>query len=174
MTEIQEEWQLLRSPANADASLIDLTSGGDFSQKTGGAIEIRNSGNGLVSIYDIFIAIAAGAAAGKTLTWRLFTWAAWNGMCQQVACGTAETGTQAVVKYPNGQTATDIFWCDTLAVTAFSWLKAVKATVGGGNNSVGMLSLQTFAWPWWFMQIEDADGVTGDEAGSVSVWWRRR
>ena len=70
MTEIQEEWQLLRSAANEDASPIDLTSGGDFSQKISGAVEIGNAGNGLVSIYDIFIAIAAGAAAGKTLTWR--------------------------------------------------------------------------------------------------------
>lgn len=174
MSKVQKEWQQFRAPGNEDASPIDLTAQGDYDQKVSEAIELISDAGGHITIYDIFIAIAAGAAASKTLTWRLFTWAKWNGMCQQVGYGTAETGAQAVVKYPNGETATDIFWCDTLVVTAYSWLKAIKATVGGGNDSVGLLSLQTFEWPFWFMQIEDADGSTGNEAGDVSVWWKHR
>lgn len=170
----QEEWQQLRAPANEDASPIDLTTEGDFEQIVSGAIEIKSNDHNVLTANDIFIAIAAGPAHSKTLTWRYFAWAKQNGMCQQVAYGTAETGSQAVVKYPNGETATNIFWCDTMVVTAYSWLKAVKATPGGGNDSVGMISLQTFEWPWWFMQIEDADGATGAEAGDVSVWWKRR
>lgn len=174
MIEEQQEWQQLRAPANEDASPIDLTSEGDFDQKVNEAIEIKSNDHNVLNANDIFIALAAGSAASKTLIWRLFAWAKDNGMAQQVAYGTGETGAQAVVKYPNGEIATDKFWCDTLVVTAYSWLKAIKATIGGGNDSVGMLSLQTFAWTWWFMQIEDADGSTGNEAGDVSVWWRNR
>lgn len=170
----QEDWQRMRAPANEDASPIDLTSEGDFAHIVSGAIEIKSDDHNVLNANDIFIAIAAGAAAGKTLTWRLFTWAVFNGMIQQVAYGTAETGSQAVVKYPKGDTATDIFWCDDLVVTAYSWPLAVKATPGGGNDSVGMITLQTFEWPWWFFEISDADGVTGDEAGAVSVWWKHR
>lgn len=174
MYEEQQEWQCLRTPADEDDSPIDLTSAGDFAQMVAGAIEIKSDDHNVLNANDIFIAIAAGPAEDKDLTWRYFTWAKQNGMAQQVAYGTAKTGSQAVVKYPNGDTATDIFWCDTLVVTDFSWPKSVKATPGGGNNSVGMITLQAFAKRYWFMQIEDADDATGNEAGDVSVWWRHR
>ena len=94
--------------------------------------------------------------------------------CPPAAQRAGRTGSQAVVVYPNGEAAPDKFWLDTLAVTSYSWPKAVKATVGGGNDSVAMLSLFTGGWPYWKMQIEDADGSNGDEAGDVSVWWKRK
>lgn len=174
MIETQQEWRQLRVPADEDDSPIDLTLEGDYAQKVIGSIEIKSNDHNVITDNDIFIALAAGSAQNKTLTWRLFTWAKWNGMAQQVAYGVGTTGSQSVIKYPNGSLAADIYWCDTLVVTSYSWMKAVKATVGGGNNSVAVISLQTFAWPWWFLQIEDADGITGNEAGSVSAWWKRR
>lgn len=170
----QEDWQRMRAPANEDDPAIDLTSEGDWDQKVSSAIEIKSNDHNVLNTNDIFIALAAGAAADKTLTWRLFAWSVFNGMIQQAAYGTAKTGAQAVVKYPNKAAAANIFWCDTLVVTGYSWPLAVKATPGGGNDSVAMITLQTFEWAWWFMQIEDADGATGDEAGDVSVWWRHR
>lgn len=172
--ELHMEWQLLRAAADEDASPINLTSEGDFDQKVSGAIEIKSDAGGIVGVNNMFIALAAGAAENKTLTWRLFNWAKFNGMAQQVAYGTGKTGSQAVVKYPNAATATNIFWCDDLSVTEYSWPTPVEATVGGENNSVAMLSLRILGSTWWFMQIEDADGATGAEAGDVSVWWKRR
>ena len=168
------EWQQLRAPADEDASPINLTSEGDFDQMVSGAIEIRGDAGGIVHEENIFIALAAGAAADKRLTWRLFNWAKQNGMAQQVGYGTGKTGSQAVVKYPNTVAATNKFWWDELVVSDYSWLTPVEATVGGGNNSVAMISLRILGGTYWFMQIEDADGASGDEAGDVSVWWRRR
>lgn len=166
---------MLRAAANEDSPVIDLTSEGDFDHKPASAIELKSNDFGLGSLAgDIFIALAAGAAANKTLTWRLFTWAKLNGMIQQVAYGTGRTGSQAVVVYPDKVAAPNKFWLDTLVVTAYSWPLPVKATVGGGNDSLAMLSMQTFGFPFWLMQIEDADGSTGDEAGDVSVWWKRK
>jgi len=176
--EVPRDWSVLREAADEDASPIDLTAEGDYAQKPSSAIQIVH----LPSIYyasgysyydtDIALAIAAGSAADKTLTWRLFTWSIANGMAQQVAYGTGTTGSQAVVKYPDGTTASNIFWCDTIVVTGYSWPKAVKATPGSGNDSVAMITLDLLNYSYWLVQIEDADGSTGDEAGDVSVWWK--
>ena len=164
-------WYSFRAVGDEDASPIDLTTAGDFANKSSGAQQIVQ-GMRTSAYLDIALAIAAGSAENKILTWRLFTWAIANGMAQQVAYGTATTGTQAVVKYPDGTTATNIFWCDTIVVTSYAWPKAVKATLGQANDSVAMITLDMLNWSWWFMQIEDADGSTGDEAGDVSVWFK--
>ena len=175
LIEIPKPWNRLRAPANEDASPIDLTTQGNWANKPSGAIQIampmQENEMPYVST-DVAIAIAAGSAADKTLTWRLFALALTNGMIQQVAYGTATTGTQAVNIYPNGDSASNIYWCDTIVVTEYYWPKPVKATPNAGNNSVGMVSLDLLNWSWWHIQIEDADGVTGDQAGNVSVWYK--
>lgn len=172
---IQNPLIVLRAEANEEASPINLVSEGDFAQKPSDAFEIRTDGSGLNSLAnDAFIMFSGGDAALKTFTWRLFSWLAINGPAQLVAFGTGTLGSQAVIIYPNGSAATNKFWAHTLVVTAFSWPKEVRATPNGGNNSVAMLSLDLMGRKHWKMQIEDADGLTGNEAGDISAYWSRK
>lgn len=172
---IQNPLTVLRAEADEDTSLIDLTSEGDFAQKPSDAFEILTDESGLNSLVnDAFIMFSGGNAALKIFTWRLFAWLRANGPAQLVASGTGILGSQAVIIQPNGSAATNKFWADTLVVTTFSWPKQVKTTPGGGNNSVAQISLELMGRKYWKMQIEDADGSTGDQAGDISVYWNQK
>lgn len=172
---IQKQLTVLRAEANEEASPINLATEGDFAQMPADALEIRTDEAGLNSLVnDAFILFCGGPAALKIFTWRLFAWLAINGPAQLVAYGTGTLGSQAVVIYPNGAAATNKFWADTLVVTTYYWPKEVKATPNGGNNSVATLSLDLMGWKHWKMQIEDADGLTGSEAGDISAYWSQK
>lgn len=113
----------------------------------------------------------AGSAAGKTLGWRILAWRV-KGPARLVGIGTGETGTQAVVTYPhNGLTATNKFWIDNLVVTWSNWPKGIEATDIGNSNSVASVWMDDDGYRYWKIEITDADGVSGTEAGNVAAWW---
>jgi hypothetical protein len=113
-----------------------------------------------------------GSAAAKTFGYRIIAWKNENGMARHLATGTGELGTQAVVKYPhNGATATNKFWADTLTVTWSNWLKPVKSTDTEGHNTAASVWTDDCGYRYWKIEITDADGSTGTEAGNVAVYW---
>jgi hypothetical protein len=89
-----------------------------------------------------------------------------------LAVGTGELGTQAVVTYPhNGVTATNKFWADNLVITYENWPKDLEATDTGNSNSVASVWMDDCGYRYWKVEITDADGSTGTEAGNIASYW---
>lgn len=169
---VHVEYILLRAEANENASVIDLTTEGDFAQKPAGAVQLKakddGTGHGGNALEFVF---CAGAAAEKNFTYKIYAWRRGNGMARMVATGVGTLGTQAVVKYPhNGATATLKFWADTLTVTS-RWMKTVYSTDTTGNNETASIHWDGGGYEWFYVEITLADGSTGTEAGNVSVYY---
>ena len=121
----------------------------------------------------IAFSFAGGSAAGKTFTADFFTWSNENGPAKHTVNMTAELGTQQVVTYPhNGVAATNKFWADKMTLNWENHLKEVEATDTEGHNSVGEIWFDMTGLRYVFVQISDADGSTGTEAGDVSCFFR--
>lgn len=164
------QYYLLRTEANEDASTIDLTTSGNFANKPSAAERLGTrddgTGHGGNAIELIF---CGGDAADDTFTYTVYAWRRGNGPARMVATGTGTLGTQAVVVYPQGGTATSKFWADTLSVT-HRWLTTVASTDTAGNNEVASLVFDMCGYEWIYTEITNADG-TGTEAQSVSVYY---
>lgn len=172
-----------RLEANEDASLLDLTTAGDFASMPAGALDLHErsvftTDQQNVPVPAILIPngieffFAGGSAANKTFGWRITSWRNENGMARRMSAGTGIIGSQAVVKYPhNKSTATNIFWADTLVVTMQNWLKPVRSGDTSGNNTATSVWTDDCGWRYWLVEITDADNTTGTEAGNISVYW---
>jgi len=114
-----------------------------------------------------------GSAAGKTFGYRIISWKNENGMARLVAVGTGILGTQAVVYYPHDLTAaaSNRFWADTLTVTSTNWLKPIKSTDTAGQNTTASVWTDDCGYRYWKIEITNADGSTGTEAGNIAVYW---
>ncbi len=127
----------------------------------------------LSKVNAILLSFSGGAAADKTFTYDIFTWANENGAAKHTANGTSILGTQKVVKYPhNGATATNKFWADTLVVTWSNHPKRVTSSDTIGHNSIAEVWLDMTSLRFLFVQISDADGSTGTEAGDIACYFR--
>lgn len=164
------DFRLLRAEANENASTIDLTSEGNFANKPSSATRLtardEGIGHGGNAVELIF---CGGDAADDTFTYTVYTWRRRNGPVRMVATGTGTLGTQAVVVYPQGGTATSKFWADTLSVT-HRWLTTVASTDTSGNNEIASLVFDMCGYEFIYVEITNADG-TGTEAESVSVYY---
>lgn len=122
----------------------------------------------------IAFSFMGSSAAAKTFTYDIFTWGNENSPARHAVNGTGILGTQQVIVYPhnNEATVTDRFWADTLAVTWENWPKNVEATDEVGHNTVSEVWMDDTGSRYWFIQISDADGSTGTEAGDISVFYR--
>lgn len=165
------ELLLLRAEADENASTIDLTTGGDFANKPSSAIPLTTrddrTGHGGNALELVF---CGGAAADKTFTYKIYAWRSTNGLARMVATGTGTLGTQAVVVYPSGSTATSKFWADTLTVTE-RWVASVTTSDASGNNETASLQFDFRGYEWVYAEITSADGSTGTEAGDISVYY---
>lgn len=165
-----QSYVVLRAEADEDTA-IDLTSAGDFASKPSLAIWLKPNEFGSGIENQLIITVIGGDAANDIFSWRLYAWRRANGPAELVAYGTGILGTQAVVKYPHSSaTATNKFWADSFVIIAQYWPKTVTATPIGGN-SVGKLKLDGTGAEWWLLEITDADGATGIEAGDLTGYY---
>lgn len=166
-----KEYYLLRTEANENASVLDLTSAGNFANKPSAAVQLiaqpDGTGHGSNGIEIVF---CGGSAANKTFTYKIYAWRKTNGMARMMATGVGTLGTQAVVVYPQTGTATSKFWADTLTVT-YRWLSTVKSSDTTGNNEVASLQCDFSGYEWLYVEITNADGSTGDEAGNITAYY---
>jgi hypothetical protein len=175
---LAHQYFIARNEADEDTDTLDLTSEGDFANRPAesgtflGAVDVNTGLTSKVPVNGITFAFTGGAAADKTFTWKLFAWKCGNGCARQVAQGTGALGTQAVIRYPhNGVAATDKFWTDTLTVTWWNWYKEVRSTDTTGHNTQAEIWLDACGWRYWYIEIADADGSTGTEAGDVAAYY---
>ncbi len=188
LTTILHMLRIARNEADEDATLLDLTSEGDAPSRpdnlgaTGvGVVDIikdkhESATDTVINGIEFFF--SGGAAADKTFGWRILAWRQANGPARLMSVGTGVLGTQALVTYPavpnQGTTptpATNKFWADTLVVTAPNWPKGLESTNVTGNNSVASIWGDIAGYRYWKVEITDADGSTGTEAGDVAVWY---
>lgn len=174
-----------RLEGNEDSALLDLTTAGDFANLPADTIVLDlfkysvfaddqqdrpvrpiHKANGIEFFF------CGGSAANKTFGWRILAWKNENGMARLAGIGTGTLGTQAVVKYPhNGDTATNKFWADALTVTTKNWPKPIKSGDTSGNNTATSVWTDDCGYRYWKIEITDADGSTGTEAGNIAVYW---
>lgn len=182
LTTLSHKLRIARNEANEDAALLDLTSEGNYAGKpsvlgaTGiGIVDLladKFAGETEMDVNGIEFMFCGGSAAGKTFGWRLLAWRNSNGPARLLAVGTGELGTQAVVAYPhNGATATNKFWADNLVITYENWPKDLEATDTGNSNSVASVWMDDCGYRYWKVEITDADGSTGTEAGNIAAYW---
>lgn len=167
----------------ADApDIFVLATEGNFAQKPSTALDLQKKdlfipqsliGPAVLIQNGLAFSFMGGAAADKTFTYDIFTWANENGPAKHTVNGTGILGTQQVVVYPhNGVAATSKFWADTLVVTWENHPKEVESTDTTGHNSVAEVWLDGTGLRYWFIQISSADGSTGTEAGNISCFYR--
>ena len=186
LTTLSSKLRIARNEANEDTTLLDLETLGNYANMpdvlgaTGvGVIDVigekvestvEMAANGIEFFF------CGGSAEGKTFGYRILAWKPCNGFARLVAVGTGELGTQAVVRYPSvpgggDGPATNKFWADNLVVTWENWPKEVEATDTGNSNSGGSVWLDGCGYRFFKVEITDADGVTGTEAGNIAVYW---
>ncbi len=164
--------KLLRAEANENETLIDLTTSGDFASKPAGVMKINNLNTDPRKKNLVFY-FCGGTAADRKFGYKIWAWRSENGMAELVVQGTGVLGTQAVVKYPhNGATATSKFWADTLSITSGAQGTPETFGVADGSSADRCAKLYGYncGYQYIYCEITDADGVTGTEAGLVSVY----
>ena len=168
---IHEQLYVLRVEADEDTDLLDLTTEGNFANKPDKAVPWKTAdarsghgGNGPE------ITFTGGNAADDTFTYKLYGWRTGTGAARLIASGVGTLGTQAVVIYPQGGAATSKFWADTLTVTQ-TWNLTVRSSDTAGSNGIAALTFDATGFEWFWVEITDADGVTGTEAGDVTVYY---
>ncbi len=168
-------------------AILDSTTAGDFAGKPIRTIDVLDpafldptievskgvENRAISRINGIVFSFTGGSAAGKTFTVDIFTWANENGPAKHTVNISAELGTQQVVKFPhNGVAAVSKFWADKMIVNWTNHVKRAESTDTTGRNSVGEIWFDTSGLRYVFIQISDADGSTGTEAGDVSCFYR--
>jgi len=115
--------------------------------------------------------ICGGLADDDTFSFDVLGWAQGNGMAQVIATGDGVIGTQDVVLYPDDSAAaTDIWWADTINLDATTTWPGVSV-YNSGNNTVGMLLIDTTGLEFIQFVIYDAGG-TGTEANNLTIFGR--
>ena len=168
--------------AGAPAIFV-LATEGNFAQKPSTALDLARK--------DLFVprdgqkfgelvqnglafSFSGSGAAGKTFTYDIITWSIQNGFAKHSVNGIGTLGTQEVIVYPhnNEATTTDRFWADTLTVEWENHPKEVESTDTIGHNSVAEVWFDGTGIRYVFIQISDADGSTGTEAGDIACFYR--
>ena len=186
LTTLAHGLRIARNEADEDGTLLDLTTLGNYANRP--AI-LGETGVGVIDLLDdkyisttemningIEFFFSGGSAANKTFGWRILAWKTANGMARLAGVGTGILGTQAVTVYPlvpGGGTieATDKFWADTLVVSVKNWPKGIETTGVSGLNSAASVWLDDAGYRFWKIEITDADGSTGTEAGNIAVYY---
>jgi len=175
-------WHLVRAVAAEDAAdfataLALATSKGDFANKPAGAFQIPSRSAGMSRRGEGYspgtkwmFAICGTDAADETFSFNVVGWAKTNGMAQIICEGNGVLGTQDVVIYPGGSTATNGFWADTITLDETTKWPSVAAC-NSGDNEVAIIVIETTGLEWIQFIVYDAGG--GAEAASIGVYGRR-
>ncbi len=169
--------------ATGAPDIFVLATEGNFAQKPATALDLMKLDLflprasvpfGEIKQNGVAFSFMGSSAANKTFTYDIFTWGNENHPAKQVVNGTGLLGTQQVIIYPhnNVATTTDRFWADTLVVNWENTLKEVESTDTTGHNTIAEVWMDDVGARYWFIQISDADGSTGTEAGDISVFYR--
>ena len=172
----QTQLELVRADAGEDAATLaaafNRATSGDAANRPADAWDLTPYGGVSSGNAPYFHFTTDGD--NETFSAACFAYGDLNAPAQLVCTIEATGGSQAVVKWPD--TKIDVasrFWVDTAVVTAY-WPKTL--TAGGSNNSGGAGDTVYTLWfdgmgrRWYKWYVWDADGVTGTETGSVSVW----
>ena len=166
---VQKGFTVIRAEADEDTALAVATAG-NFAGKPTTAFQLLSDDYGLVSgINGGEIVFCGGDAANDTFTYKIYLYRKPNGMARLAATGTGTLGTQQVVIYPQGGAATTKFWADTLTVTD-TWISTAASSDTVGSNGVASIVMDFAGYAWLYVEITNADGTTGIEAGDITAY----
>ncbi len=186
LTTLAHGLKIARNEADEDGTLLDLATLGNYANRpailgeTGiGVIDLladKHIAETEMEINGIEFFFSGGSAANKTFGWRILAWKTANGMARLAGIGTGILGTQAVVIYPlvpggGAIAASNKFWADTLVVSKKNWPKGIETTGTTALDSAASIWMDDAGYRFWKVEITDADGSTGDEAGDIAAWY---
>lgn len=170
-------YRQFRAEADENTSLIDLAAGGGtWDNAPASKVRLYEIQEGSY-VNELQLIFAGGIDAGtdpnnKTFSWKLWAWKGENCPAEYVANGVGTIGTQDVETFPDGTSESAArSWADTLRVLNQRFVRTVTSSDSTGNNEIAKLNVDTAGYPYWYVEITDADGTTGDEAGAISVWY---
>lgn len=164
-------YYVLRAEADEDVADVNLIDEGDFANRSSDEVSLGGLPDDGTAV-GVELIVCAGSAASKTFGMKVYGRAETNGPIIHLMTLAGETGTQGVVVYPQGGTATAKYWADTWTVTADGTFGGIRIA-GNGLNSVARIGFQVHGLRSLKVVITDADGTTGTEAGDVTVYARR-
>lgn len=145
---------------------LDLTTSSDFANKPSSAVQIigKEWEEGQHTANYVTISFMAGFAADKSFNYKIYAWRNRNGSAELVCSGTATTGTNAVAKYPDTQTATNMYWVDTITCTDY-WIGSNSINiVDSGNNHIAKLALNLRGYRWLYVEFTGLTNVYNPKA----------
>lgn len=173
-------WHLIRALAAEDeadfaTALALATNEGNYANKLSDAFCIRTFGavggsEGYSAGGAWMFAFCGTDAANDTFSFNLVGWAKMNGMAQIICEGNGILGTQDVVVYPNGDTATSGFWADTITLDEITKWPSI-GVYNSGDNEVAFILVDMTGVDYVYPVIYDAAGSS--EATSIAVYGRR-
>lgn len=169
----QSKYVVVRAEASEDAStlagVLDLTTSGNFGNKSATAFEYRAKDDGSDSgINNVEFIMCAGDAANDTFNAVAYAYRAFNGPARRVCTVACTLGTQAVVIFPQGGTATSKFWVDTMVITS-TWDFTVVSSDETGSNGVASVSWDNAGNKFIKWYIYNADG-SATEADLITIY----
>lgn len=176
LTTYNMAYRQLRAEADEDTSLINLSTGGAWASAPAGKVQLYPICEGSY-VNEIQIIFAGGIDAGtdpadKTFSWKLYAWKGTNCPAEYVANGTGTLGTQRVYIFPDGDVESAWrTWADTLSITTQRFVRTMATSDSTGNNEIAKLNVDASGYPYWYVEVTDADGSTGAEAGAISSWY---
>ena len=169
----QNPYEVVRAEASEDGSsltnVLDLTTSGDFANKAATAFNYNTDQSGNASgANNVGFIMAGGDTANDTFNAVAYGYRSINGPAQRICTVACTLGTQAVVIYPQGGTATSKFYVDTMVVTD-TWNSTVKSSDITGSNGVAEVTWDNRGFKFVKWYVYNADG-SGSEAELVTIW----
>jgi len=183
---VMSPWRLLRAEADEDANTLIFDNDGDSGNIPDTAIDLMDIAldaqtiggagynSGAVGMEIIF---GGGDTVNDDFTYRVLTARSHDGSIdgpiRVMATGVGTLGSMEISKYPNtGLGTTNKHYADTLTVT-YTWgVTTIYSTDETGNNLVASLVIKFLkGYRYYWVEITEADGTTGTEAGDVSVYY---
>lgn len=169
-TEISS-WSIAREEAD-EQTLINIASQSDHINAGDGWKDVPVRGDNTTGANRILLTASAGSSSAKTFSFRILVRADDYAPAEVAAVGTGETGTQQVNVYPyNKASASGKYWVELFSVTSY-WWKPVATKDNGGNNYIDGIILDLVGCKQFKVEVYNADGTTGSEAGDVAFYWR--
>ena len=177
---LHSSWIQIEAPGTEDgatfaAALALATSAGDFANMTDDAYQIRPYGYAPQGSYSAgagwLFAFCGTDASNETFSFTMVGWAHGNGMAQVLCEGDGVLGTQDVVTYPGGSTATNAYWADTINLDEVTKWPEIGTYNASGDNEVALIGADLAGIEYIDFVFYDAGGSS--ETTSIGVYGRR-
>jgi len=167
----------MRAESDEDSSLVGSVNL-DWSNRPSGIHRVIYTGrDGDMEANAVHIIAIAGQDSdadpvNRTFSWKLYVWKDEWCPAEIVAEGTAVVGATQAVKFPDDNSLATVQrnYVDTWTITSQYFISTVFVPTMK-SDGIAKIVFDLAGYKYIYMEITDADGSTGVEAGAVSVFY---